>query len=47
VKQIGTVKAAERGSLVTVAVAGSSSGNSIPPFFVFTRKNVRNYFSEN
>lgn len=43
-KQIGRVTSAERGSLVTVAVAVSASGNSIPPFFVFPRKNFKNYF---
>lgn len=43
-KQIGRVTSAERGSLVTVAVAVSPSGNSIPPFFVFPRKKFKNYF---
>lgn len=43
-KQIGRVTSAERGSLVTVAVAVSPSGNSIPPFFLFPRKKFKNYF---
>ena len=34
-KQIGHVTSAERGNLVTVAVAVSASGNSIPPFIIF------------
>jgi hypothetical protein len=37
----------ERGSLVTTAVAVSASENSIPPFFVFPRKNYRDYFIAN
>jgi hypothetical protein len=44
VKQDGAVTSAERGSLVTMAVAVSASGNSIPPFFVFPRKKYRDYF---
>lgn len=36
-KQIGAVVSAERGVLVTVAVAVSVLGNSIPPFCVFPR----------
>jgi hypothetical protein len=34
-KLVGAVTSAERGCLVTMAVAVSPSGNSIPPFFVF------------
>lgn len=36
-KQIGAVTSAERGTLVTVALAVSAIGTSIPPFFVFPR----------
>lgn len=36
-KQVGAVVSAERGVLVTVAMAVSAFGNSIPPFFVFPR----------
>lgn len=36
-KQIGRITSAERGALVTMAVAVSAAGNSIPPFFVFPR----------
>lgn len=43
-QQTGRVTSAERGSLVTVAVAVSPSGNAIPPFFVFPRKKFKNYF---
>ncbi|GBM24904.1 hypothetical protein AVEN_23440-1 [Araneus ventricosus] len=31
-KQIGQITSAERGSLVTLAISVSASGNSIPPF---------------
>jgi len=34
-KLVGAVTSAERGCLVTMAVALSPGGNSIPPFFVF------------
>nr|XP_004211302.1 unnamed protein product [Hydra vulgaris] len=43
-KQIGRVTSAERGNLVTVAVAVSASGNSIPPFFIFPRVKFKSYF---
>jgi hypothetical protein len=46
-KQVGAVTSAERGSLVTMAVVVSASGNSIPPFCVFPRKNYRDYFIAN
>jgi hypothetical protein len=36
-KQIGALTSAERGTLVTVALAVSSLGTSIPPFFIFPR----------
>jgi len=43
-KLVGAVTSADRGSLVTMAVAVSPSGNSISPFFVFRPKKCRNYF---
>ena len=46
-KQVGAVTSAERGTLVTVALAVNAVGNSIPPFFVFPRKNFRDYFLAN
>jgi len=36
-KQVGTLSSAERGTLVTVEVCMSASGNFIPPFLVFSR----------
>lgn len=44
-KQIGRVTSAERGSLVTVAVAVSPSSNSIPPFRI-SPKEVQELFFE-
>ena len=35
VKLVGAVTSAEKGCLVTMAVAASPSGNSVPQFFVF------------
>ncbi|KAJ8943075.1 hypothetical protein NQ314_009834 [Rhamnusium bicolor] len=43
-KQIGKLTSAERGTLVTLTVAVSASGNSIPPFFIFPRVNFRDHF---
>lgn len=46
-KQIGAVTSAERGSLVTLAVAVGGTGNTIPPFFVFPRVHFKEYFIRN
>jgi len=44
VKQIGAVTSGERGTLVTVAVAVSASGNSILPMFIFPRLQFKDHF---
>jgi hypothetical protein len=44
VKQVGAVTSAERGTLVTVVVALSALGNSIPPMFIFPRKKFHDHF---
>ena len=44
VKQVGSVTSQERGALVTMALAVSANGNSLPPMFIFQRKNYRSYF---
>lgn len=36
-KQIGVVTSGERGTLVTMALAVSATGSSIPPLLVFPR----------
>jgi len=43
-KQIGALTSGERGSLVTVELAVSASGNSIPPMFVFRRVKFHDHF---
>jgi len=43
-KQIGKLVSAERGTLVTLTVAVSASGNTTPPFFIFPRVNYRDHF---
>lgn len=39
-KRVGLMAAQERGTMITMALAVSASGNSIPPFFLFPRKNM-------
>ncbi|KAK9704506.1 hypothetical protein QE152_g27831 [Popillia japonica] len=41
-KQVGHIVSNERGSLVTMCNAINAISNSIPPFLVFPRKNMKN-----
>lgn len=43
-KQVGAIVSAERGTLVTVELAASAAGNTIPPMFVFPRLKFKNLF---
>ncbi|KAJ3666433.1 hypothetical protein Zmor_001875 [Zophobas morio] len=43
-RQIGAITSTERGTLVTVAIAVSASGNSIPPLFIFPRVHFKDHF---
>ncbi|KAB0790292.1 hypothetical protein PPYR_15372 [Photinus pyralis] len=43
-RQIGSLTSAERGTLVTMAIAVSAAGNSIPPLFVFPRVHFKDHF---
>ena len=43
IKQVGAVTSAERGRLVTVAVAVNAQGGHIPPFFVFPLKRYQDH----
>ncbi|KAK3800742.1 hypothetical protein RRG08_003147 [Elysia crispata] len=43
-KRVGAVVAQERGTLVTVCCGISASGNHIPPFLIFPRVNVQDYW---
>ncbi|KAF2897999.1 hypothetical protein ILUMI_08176 [Ignelater luminosus] len=44
IKSLGKMTSAERGTLVTVAVAVSALGNMVPPFFVFPRVHYKSHF---
>ncbi|KAF2880132.1 hypothetical protein ILUMI_26043 [Ignelater luminosus] len=44
IKSLGKMTSAERGTLVTVAVAVSALGNIVPPFFVFPRVHYKSHF---
>lgn len=46
-KRVGRISSAERGPMVTMALAVNAYGNSIPPFFLFPRKNMKSYFMDN
>lgn len=44
IKILGKITSAERGTLVSVAVAISALGNMVPPFFVFPRVHYKSHF---
>ena len=46
-QNVGAVMSGERGTNVIVANAESASGNTVPPMFVFPRKNYEDYFFNN
>lgn len=46
-RRVGKVEAAERGTMITMALTVSASGNSLPPFFLFPRKNMQSSFLDN
>lgn len=46
VRQVSVLTAQERGNLVTMAFAVSASGATIPPMFIFPRKNMQKIFME-
>lgn len=43
-KQVSAMTSAERGTLVTLALAGNAIGNYIPPMFIFPRKRFQDNF---
>jgi len=43
-KQVGAITSAERGTLVTVAIAVNVIGNATPPMFIFPRVNFYSHF---
>lgn len=46
VKRVGKITSAERGSMMTLAFAVSATGNTIPPFYLFPRKNLNTTYRE-
>lgn len=40
VRRAGQLEAAERGTMVTMALTVGANGNTVPPFFLFPRKNM-------
>lgn len=43
-KQVSSITSAERGTLVTFAIAVNAIGNRIPPMLIFLRKRYKDYF---
>lgn len=46
-KQVGAITSGERGTLITIALAVSATGNSTPPFIIFPRKKLRPFMMVN
>jgi len=47
VRRVGQLEGAERGTMITLALTVSASGSSIPPFFLFPRKRMQSFFTDN
>ena len=43
-KQIGSIASSERGELVTMCVAASANGNTVPPMFIFPHVKYHDHF---
>ncbi|XP_033231508.1 uncharacterized protein LOC117182522, partial [Belonocnema kinseyi] len=46
-RRVDQLEAAERGTMITMALSVSASGKFIPPFFLFPRKNMQACFMDN
>lgn len=46
-KRVGKLEAAERGTMITMALTVNASGNSLPPFFLFPKKKMQSCFLDN
>lgn len=46
-RRVGKIEAAERGTMITMALTVSASGNSVPPFFLFPRQRMDTSFLDN
>ena len=44
VKQVGALTSGEGGTLVSICAAVNAQGRSLPPMFIFPRKNYKPYF---
>lgn len=47
IRRVGKIEAAERGTMITMALTVCANGNAIPPFFLFPRKNMQSAFMDN
>lgn len=45
-KRVGKIASAERGSMITMALAVNAFGNSIPPMFLFPSKNMQKHYMD-
>ncbi|XP_047139062.1 uncharacterized protein LOC124814980 [Hydra vulgaris] len=46
-RNVGAITSGDRGTNVTMVTAVSAFGNTVPPMFVFPRKNYKDYFVNN
>lgn len=46
-KKVGLMASQERGTMLTMALAVNAAGGSMPPFYLFPRKNMQAVFLEN
>ncbi|XP_058805227.1 uncharacterized protein LOC131672183 [Phymastichus coffea] len=46
-RRVGKVEAAERGTMITMALTVDANGNSLPPFFLYPRKNMQSCYLDN
>lgn len=46
-RHVGKLEAAERGTMITMALTVNAAGNHLPPFFLFPRKNMQSAFLDN
>lgn len=46
VKKVGLISSAERGSMITMALAVNAEGNSIPPYFLFPTKKMQGWYMD-
>lgn len=44
VKKVGQITSGERGQMITMALAVSASGNSMPPLFLFPKKKMQKHY---